>query len=138
LEEQGLKVVSSVMIDKYAKSVINASAGDVNFSSALGQDLEIIPVTNPSEARVGEYFKVKVLHRGEPAAIPVWATYDAFVTEYENTYAYYTESDSEGIANIRITAPGTWLVRTSKENDPGVEGQYDTRSIRSTLTFDVK
>jgi uncharacterized GH25 family protein len=138
LEDQGLKVVTSTMIDKYAKSVINASPGDANFSQTLGQDLEIVPVTNPADARVGEYFKVKVLHRGEPAAIPVWATYDAFVTEYENTYAYYTESDAEGIANIKITAPGLWLVRASKDNDPGVEGQYDARSIRSTLTFAVK
>ena len=138
LEDQGLKVVRSTMIDKYAKSVINASSGDSDFSLALGQDLEIVPATNPADARVGEYFKVKVLHKGEPAAVPVWATYDGFVTEYENTYAYYTESDAEGIANIKITAPGLWLVRTSKENDPGVEGQYDARSIRSTLTFAVK
>jgi uncharacterized GH25 family protein len=138
LEEQGLKVVRSTMIDKYAKSVINASSGDGNFSAVVGQDLEIVPLTNPADARVGEYFKVKALHKGEPAAIPVWATYDGFVTEYENTYAYYTESDAEGIANIKITAPGTWLVRASKENDPGVEGQYDARSIRSTLTFAVK
>jgi uncharacterized GH25 family protein len=138
LEDQGLRVVSSAMIDKYAKSVINASPDDGNFSSVLGQDLEIVPVTNPADARVGEYFKIKVLHMGEPAAIPVWATYDGFVTEYQNTYAYYTESDAEGIANIKITAPGLWLVRTSKENDPGVEGRYDARSIRSTLTFAVK
>jgi uncharacterized GH25 family protein len=138
LEDQGLKVVSAALIDKYAKSIINASSGDKNFSSVLGHDLEIVPVSNPADARAGEYFKVKILHKGEPAAIPAWATYDGFVTEYENTYAYYTESDEEGIANIKITAPGTWLVRASKDNDPGVEGRYDTRSIRATLTFTVK
>jgi uncharacterized GH25 family protein len=138
LEDKGLKVVSSTMIDKYAKSIINASSGDNNFSSVLGQDLEIVPLSNPADVRVGGYFKVKILHKGEPAAMPVWATYDGFVTEYENTYAYYTESDAEGVANIKIIAPGLWLVRTSKDNDPGVEGQYDARSIRSTLTFAVK
>jgi uncharacterized GH25 family protein len=138
LEDQGLKVARSALTDKYAKSIINASPDDENFKAALGQDLEIIPLTNPADAKTGEYFQVKALHKGQPTSVPVWATYDGFVREFQNTYAYYTESNAEGIANIKITAPGLWLIRTSIENDPGVEGEYDSRTIRSTLTFGVK
>ena len=138
LEDQGLKVISSTRYDKYAKAIVNASADDKNFAAVIGQDLEIIPLDNPADARVGEYFKVRILHLGQPASVPVWATYDGFCSEYESTYAYYTESDSDGTAHIKITSPGLWIIRAAKERDPGAEGQYDTRFLRSTLVFSVK
>jgi uncharacterized GH25 family protein len=138
LEDQGFKVTRSTLNDKYAKAFVNISGEDKNFAAVLGQDLEIVPVTNPADAKTGEYFKVKILHRGQPTSIPVWATYDGFCSEFQNTYAYYTESDSEGIANIKITAPGLWIIRTAKDGDPGVEGEYDARSLRSTMTFTVE
>jgi uncharacterized GH25 family protein len=138
LEAAGLKVVRATMNDKYAKSVINAAAGDEKFGAVLGHDLEIVPVTNPALASSGAEFMVKILHKGQPVSAPVWATYDGFAPEYQNTYAYYTESGADGIANIKITAPGLWIVRALKENDPGAEGLYDSRSLRATLTFLVK
>jgi uncharacterized GH25 family protein len=138
LEDQGVKVLRASLTDKFVKTVINASASDTNYSTVVGQELEVVPVTNPADAKTGQYFQVKVLFKGQPAAMPVFATYDGFVTEHENTYAYYTESDSEGVANIKITSPGTWIIRASKDNEPGVEGEYDTRSLRSILTISVK
>lgn len=138
LESQGIKVTRASMTDKFTKAIINPSASDKNFAAITGQELEIVPVTNPADAKVGQYFKVKVYHKGQPVATQVWATYDGFVTEYENTYAYYTESDSEGVANIKITAPGLWIVRASKDNEPGVPGEYDTRSLRSILSLQIK
>lgn len=137
LEGQGLKVLSSTLIDKYAKAIVNASPDDKNYATATGQDLEIIPLTNPANVKVGEYFDVKILHQGQPVSVPVWATYDGF-SSYGSTYAYYTEADAEGIAHIKITHPGLWVIRTVKEKDPGVQGQYDSRSLRSTFVFPVK
>ncbi|MDR3265840.1 MAG: DUF4198 domain-containing protein, partial [Synergistaceae bacterium] len=93
---------------------------------------------NPADARVGEYFEVKVLYKGQPAAFPVWATHDGFAPELRNTYAYYTESGSEGVAKIKITAPGFWLIRAARDGEPGVEGEYDARNLRSILSFTVK
>ena len=93
-EARGLKVISANKYDKYAKAIFNASKGDKNFAQVLGQPLEIIPVTNPADAETGKYFDVKILLNGQPYTGPVWATYDGFVTEYENTYAYYTEAEN--------------------------------------------
>jgi uncharacterized GH25 family protein len=137
-EEQGLKVVRASMTDKFCKTIINASAGDKNFAAVTGQELEIVPVTNPADARTGEFFKVKVLQNGQPAAVPVWATYDGFVTECENTFAYYTEADSEGVANVKITSPGLWIIRARKGDEPGVPGEYDSRALVSILTIQAK
>ncbi|MDR2136942.1 MAG: DUF4198 domain-containing protein [Synergistaceae bacterium] len=138
LEAKNLKVLRAAKTDKFAKAIVNASKEDKNFATATGQELEVVPVTNPADAKVGEYFQVTVRYKGQPAAVPVWATYDGFAPDLVNTYAYYTESNSEGIAKIKITAPGFWFVRAAKDGEPGVEGEYDVRNLRSILSFSVK
>ena len=137
LEAQGLKVLSANKYDKYAKAIFNTSREDKNFAQVLGHPLEIIPVTNPADAKVGEYFDVKILLNGQPYTGPVWASYDGFVTEYENTYAYYTEAEN-GEAHVKITAPGLWGIRAYQGNLPGVEGDYDHLTLRAFLLFEVK
>lgn len=138
IEAEGIKVTRASMTDKFTKAIINPSASDKNFATVIGQELEVVPVTNPADAKMGQFFKVKVIHNGQPASTPVFATYDGFVAELENTYAYYTESNSEGIANIKITSPGIWIIRAAVDNLPGVEGEYDARNLRSILTVEVK
>lgn len=137
LEAQGLKVISANKYDKYAKAILNTSHDDKNYSCVLGHPLEIIPITNPADAKVGEYFHVKILLNGQNYNGPVWATYDGFVTEYESTYAYYTEAEN-GEAHIKITAPGYWGIRAYQTGLPGVEGDYDHLNLRAFLLFDVK
>ena len=137
LEAQGLKVIRATKNDKYAKALFNTSHEDTKFSQVLGHPLEIIPVTNPADAKVGEYFHVKILLNGQPYTGPVWATYDGFVTEYENTYAYYTEAEN-GEAHIKITSPGLYGIRAYQGDLPGVKGDYDALTLRAFLLFEVK
>ena len=137
LEAQGLKVISANKYDKYAKAIFNTSHDDKNYAQTVGHPLEIVPVTNPADAKVGEYFNVKVLLNGQPYTGPVWATYDGFVTEYENTYAYYTEAEN-GEAHVKITALGWWGIRAAQAGLPGVEGDYDHLNLRAFVLFEVK
>ncbi|MBQ7156053.1 MAG: DUF4198 domain-containing protein [Synergistaceae bacterium] len=137
LEAKGLKVISANKYDKYAKAIFNTSSKDTEFAQVLGHPLEIIPVTNPAGAKTGSYFDVKILLNGQPYTGPVWATYDGFVTEYENTYAYYTEAEN-GLAHVKITAPGWWGIRAVQAGLPGVEGDYDHLNLRAFLLFEVK
>ena len=137
LEAQGLKVVRATKNDKYAKALFNTSHEDTKFAQAVGHPLEIIPITNPADAKVGEYFNVKILLNGQPYTGPVWATYDGFVTEYQNTYAYYTEAEN-GEAHVKLTAPGLWGIRAYQGDLPGVEGDYDALTLRAFLLFEVK
>ncbi len=137
LEAKGLKVISANKYDKYAKAILNTSHNDKNYSLVLGHPLEIIPVTNPADAKVGEFFHVKILLNGQNYNGPVWATYDGFVKEYESTYAYYTEAEN-GEAHIKITSPGYWGIRAYQTGLPGVKGDYDHLNLRAFLLFDVK
>ncbi|MBQ4418791.1 MAG: DUF4198 domain-containing protein, partial [Synergistaceae bacterium] len=59
------------------------------------------------------------------------------VTEYENTYAYYTEAEN-GEAHIKITAPGFWGVRAYQGGLPGNAGDYDALTLRAFLLFEIK
>ncbi len=138
LEAQGLTVKSTNKYDKFSKAIVNASKEDKNFAAVVGHKLEIVPVTNPADAKAGDYVQVKVLLHGQPASLPVWATWDGFETEHENTWAYYTESNAEGIAFIKITHPGLWLIRSVKNGEPGVPGEIDAVNLRSVLTIEVK
>ncbi len=137
-EAKGLIVKSTNKYDKFSKVIINASKEDKNFAAVVGQRLEIVPVTNPADAKVGDYVQVKVLLHGQPASLPIWATFDGFETEHENTWAYYTESNAEGIAFIKITNPGLWFIRSVKNGEPGVPGEIDALNLRSILTIEVK
>lgn len=137
LEAKGLKVISANKYDKYAKAIFNTSENDKNFAQVLGHPLEIIPVSNPENAKPGEFFDVKIILNGQPYTGPVWATYDGFVTEYENTYAYYTEAEN-GEAHVKITAPGLWGIRAAQSGLPGIEGDYDNLNLRAFLLFTVK
>ncbi len=136
LEAQGLKVTKATKHDKFVKAIVNASKDDKNFATETGQGLEIIPVTNPADAKVGEFFDVKILVDGKPYSGPVWATYDGFAP-YENTYAYASEA-AQGVAHIKITAPGLWGVRAMKTDLPGKEGEYDSLTRKAFLIFEVK
>ena len=137
LEAQGLKVISANKYDKYAKAIFNTSHDDKNYSQVVGHPLEIIPITNPADAKIGEYVDVKILLNGQPYTGPVWATYDGFAPEYENTYAYYTEAEN-GVAHVKITVPGLWGIRAAQGGLPGVKGDYDALNLRAFLLFEVK
>ena len=137
LEAQGLKVLTANKYDKYAKAIFNASHDDKTFAQILNHPLEIIPLTNPADSKPGEYFHVKILLNGQPYTGPVWAVYDGFAPEYENTYAYYTEAEN-GEAHIKITNPGWWGIRASQGGLPGKAGDYDSVNLRAFLLFEVK
>lgn len=85
---------------------------------------------------VGQDLAVQVLYNGKPTPATVLATYDGF-TKKPNTYAYCTETDEAGVAAVRLTHPGLWLVRTEIKGVPA-DGTVDQEVLRSTLTFFVQ
>ena len=137
LEKKGLKVDSAVKYDKYVKVLINTSKGDKNFGTVTGQALEIIPVTNPADAKVGSFFEVRVLLNGKPYSGEILASYDGFAKDYEETYAFAGNCNN-GSAFVKITAPGFWGIRASKKDIRGVKGEYDSITAKSFLLFNVK
>ncbi len=127
---------SSFKTEQFAKALVNLSVSDDGYKAVVGDRLEIVPVTNPAAAKVGEEITFKVLFDGQPLSTPVFATYDRF-SENETTYAYYTEAADDGTAKVQITHPGLWIVRVETKVPEETE-DHDSYLARAVLVFRAK
>lgn len=138
----GLKgVILSLYYEQYTKCLINAGETKGNpFLNPIGHRVEIIPLENPKNLRGcgGRFLPVKVLFRGKPAKYwKVYATYSGFSTS--DDFAYVTSTNSEGVAEIRLTHWGPWLVKTDKNLPASDELKDKCNELHytATLTFEV-
>jgi uncharacterized GH25 family protein len=128
-------VISSGKYEKFCKTFVNVGKADSGYKKVIGHKLEIVPVSNPAEALVGKYLNFRILLDGKPLSTEVWATFDGF-TDTPNTYAYYTKTNVDGIAKIKITHPGTWMVRVEKKVEKATE-DYDKHVMRAICVFGI-
>lgn len=135
--KKGLEgVIKSGKYEKFAKALITVGKDDDSYAAPVGQALEIIPLSNPMNAKVGDEVEFKFFYNGKAfSPKTVFATYDDF-SELNNTYAYATEPYGEGVAKVKITHPGLWMVRVQHESgEPTAD--YDKHVMRSVLVFEV-
>lgn len=140
--KEGLKnVVSSIHSQQFAKSLICAGDGEgKNITRALGHKLEIIPLTNPYTLanNMGGVLKVQVLFEGKPLSYnKVFAMYEGYSQDDQSAASVST--DSRGIAELRITHWGPWVVKTNIERAAtgDLQGQVDEEKYFASLTFCV-
>lgn len=123
---------------KFAKAVFTVGeAGGQAYSKPLGHAMEIIPLQDPAGLKTGDVLPVKVLMEGKPVRLFVFGTYSGF-TESDNTFAYTTATDKEGIARIKIIHDGTWLLIAKHEIPYPDTAECDMQRWAATLTFKVK
>ncbi len=119
------------------KAVLTVGNGDKGAADKRhGQVLEIVPLSNPADLRVGDFMEVQVLLRDEPYDGMVFSTYGGFSSE--GAYAYTIEPDNDGKASIRILHPGKWLVRANVRQPYPDSNVCDIESYTTTLTFQVR
>lgn len=124
---------------RYLKAFLQAGRKSTsNFSSPLGTKIEIIPSDNPYEIKQGSELRFRVLFDGKPLADKsVMATFDSYSTQHD-VYAQTVRTDSEGLAIIKITKTGIWMIRTNVmlplKNDP----QADWESFWANISFMVR
>ena len=122
--------------EKFCKVLIKSGKSDHGYDAVLNDPLEIVPLTDPGTCAVNKEMEFKILCQGQPLSTDVWATYDGF-TSNPNTYAYFTQCNSQGIAKVKITHPGTWMVRVQTESKQAGQ-DYDIHVMRAILVFEVK
>ncbi len=111
---------------KYAKTILQAGKKTTDFSKKCGFRVEIIPMRNPEEIKPGEFLHVKILFEGKPLSTFVYATYSGY-KPVEDAFPVMVRSDKNGIARIKISVPGEWMVLVSHKVN-----------YSATLTFKVK
>lgn len=137
--DQHPDAIASSRFEKFSKNLTGGTQSTDFISSPLGHKLEIVPLSDPRMTAIGQDMAVQILLDGHPYSTSVLATYAGF-TDTPSSYAYYTETFSDGrgsgIAKIRITKPGLWMVRVAADvpdSDTGVQ----VHNLRATLTFNV-
>ena len=139
----GLKtVILSLYYEQYTKALLSVgNTSDDAFAKPLGDKIEIVPLKNPYKLHGcgGHFLPVKVLFNSRPASFcKVYATYAGFSTG--DDFALATTADSKGIAHIRLTHWGPWLVKAEKRM-PATEDLKDKCNMlhyTASLTFEIK
>lgn len=123
--------------EKFAKLLLPVEGNSAGFDKVCGHKLEIVPISNPLTAKVGDNLSFKVLLGGKPAAFEALeATYDGF-TDASSAWAYSAAPTRHGEGVVKITAPGLWIVRVAMKL-PGRAPVYDEEIIRAVLMFPVQ
>ena len=98
--------IDSLWSGKFAKAATGAGAP---WDTALGHELEIVPLTDPAAVRVGESLRVRVIFRGQPLAGAEVERGDG-VTPMKEADIPRFKSDGDGIAAIPIVKAGPVLL----------------------------
>lgn len=137
LEAKGMKVKSVGKYEKFAKTLLNPAHNDTLYAKPLGQDLELVLLTNPADIKPGSPLSMQVLLRGKPVPnAAVGLTYDGFSKE-QDTYKYTAQTDAQGKAYFTVDKPALWMLRsTVVEKTPGTDA--DEHHLRATYVFPIK
>lgn len=130
----------------YGKMVVNAgheSAFLDPITKPAGQGLEIVPLDNPANARVGEPFPLKILFNGEPLeGETVVAVFDGFTKKDPNDKYHKLEpqafSDTtrpDGTVQLYPLRKGFWKVRVVHKSDYPDQSECQKLASYATLTF---
>ena len=145
----------------HAKTLIIAGGGDNNIDGMAGQPLELIPLANPSDFKIGNLLPFKVVFDGNPLAkITVRATYAGFGEEdiaphdnskhenskYDNSkkghghkhYPVETVTDDQGRADLKLDKAGYWMILLSHKPPYPDSAVCDEYMYNMAFTFQVR
>ncbi|UOO81048.1 DUF4198 domain-containing protein [Uruburuella testudinis] len=130
----------------YAKNIVNVgheSAGKTVITRPAGQGLEIVPLDNPANIRVGEAFPVKVLFNGEPLpGATLTATFDGFSQPDPKVHKVEAQAFSDttlddGSTQIIPLRQGFWKARVVHKSQFPDQKTCQNLASYATLTFQI-
>ncbi|MDD2583280.1 MAG: DUF4198 domain-containing protein [Desulfuromonadaceae bacterium] len=138
----GIKDVQmSKYFESYAKSLIVAGepAGN-DFQTPVGHRLEIIPLQNPHSLKGdgSSSIQLKLLFNGQPLAnSTIHAMYSGYASK--ESYPYEVKTDQNGIATLKLTHRGPWLIKANHTlpAPKEMQEQCDDLDYTATLTFEI-
>ena len=100
-------------------------------------DLEIIPQQDPNQINAGDTLAVKVIFENKPlAGASLSAVYAQSENNKPHSWDQETTTDKDGIARIKITAPGKWLFHAGYKFPYPDEKVCDLMRYATTLTLE--
>lgn len=125
----------SLWSGKFAKLVTGPGAP---WQTVAGHDLEIVPLSDPADAKPGESLKVRVLFQGKPLPRARVARADGVTYVAEDRIPRFT-AGSDGVAEVKIETAGPQLLVAERAQKPSLTpDQAGTDLYNATLWFTVK
>jgi uncharacterized GH25 family protein len=131
------KVVSCFHYDIRTSTFVRAGDKGAMPVPGTGDPLEMIPLKDLFGLKQDDNLPIKVQFRGKPlSGARVCGTYAGF-SEKPNVFAQTVETNAEGVAFIKITRTGDWIVSVTHEIPYPNTKECDTDKYNVTMTFDV-
>ena len=122
------------MYEKFCKTLVLVDKADDSWKRPAGHKLEIMPLSDPAGYKAGQEAAFQIVYDGQPLSTEVFATSDGY-TKAENSYGWYTETSDKGVAQVKFSQKGLWMVRV-QHKVPGKDGIKE-HVMRSVLVFGV-
>lgn len=131
-----LEKPSKELYRRCAKSLIQVgNKFDETFKKNTKMDLELIPLKNPYQMKVGEEIEVEVLFKNRPLANKMIVAWHK--TDSEKTTHQKLKTDANGILKMKLDKVGYWMISTvhmvEVKNNPDANYQ----SYWGNLTFSL-
>lgn len=133
------KIDYALRSQQFAKALIVTGKAKGPSVKPVGLDLEIVPLAEPADWRAGGDLRFQVLFQGKPLSQEqVLATYVGF--RPDNAWCFATTTDQVGVATVRISQAGTWVLRVQvrKPTTGSTREEYDYESYTATLALEVQ
>lgn len=125
----------SLWSGKFAKLITGPGAP---WQAVAGHDLELVPLSDPAEAKLGEALKVRVLFQGKPLPRARVARADGVTQVAEDQVSRFT-AGSDGVAEVKIEKAGPQLLVAERAQKPSATpDQASTDLYNATLWFVVR
>lgn len=122
-------------VSRYAKLIVQAGEKtDNTFRKEVSIPLDIIPVKNPYDLKIGDPVQFRIQHEGKAlfgAKVRVWNFYNNRTT-VQNIY-----SQQDGMISTHISNGGAWMVSVVKAV-PSQNAEADWNTHWTSLVFGVK
>jgi len=117
---------------KFAKAVTGPGAP---WSTVLGHELEIVPLSDPATAKPGDSLRLRVLFRGQPLAGAEVERGDGVTAVPEKDIARFT-TDRDGVAAVPVVAAGPHLLVVDHRVAPSATPELAAADLyNATLWF---
>ncbi|NOT63187.1 MAG: DUF4198 domain-containing protein [Acidobacteria bacterium] len=128
-----LNEASNERYSKHVKAIFQVGdARSDSYQKALGYPVEIIPLQNLYQLKVGDTLTVRCVKDGQPLAnqsvLYGWQTRSGPATTNK------VRTDGQGLASMKLTATGVWYVKFINMTRIN-EGKVNYESKWATLTF---
>jgi uncharacterized GH25 family protein len=119
-----------------AKSILQVgNKKDDTYAINCGMPLEIMPLQNPYDLKIGDKLSVKILFEGKPLADAVVRSWHKVDETKTNQGRFRT--NAQGITAIELNAKGIWMISLVKMIETTDKSQSDYQSYWGSLTFEI-